>query len=161
MKIGDKVKMSERNPNHLENGVDAYAGMEGIVTDIYDDGAFSLNCGNSILVVPMNNAFKQQKKGVWIWLNGKHIFHKRIDTKPERSPKKMVSMVYTTKFNEMKKLIDIPDEIVKDLKKLAIDENKDLKNFIQDHLILLVRGEKKEQKTSTNVKSKRSGSNGA
>ena len=61
----------------------------------------------------------------------------------------------------MKKLIDIPDEIVKDLKKLAIDENKDLKNFIQDYLISLVRGEKKEQKTSTNVKSKRSRSNGA
>ena len=61
----------------------------------------------------------------------------------------------------MKKLIDIPDEIVKDLKKLAIDENKDLKNFIQDYLVLLVRGEKKEQKTSTNVKSKRSSSNGA
>lgn len=61
----------------------------------------------------------------------------------------------------MKKLIDIPDEIVKDLKKLAIDADKDLKNFIQDHLISLVRGEKKEQKTSTNVKSKRSGSNGA
>ena len=61
----------------------------------------------------------------------------------------------------MKKLIDIPDEIVKDLKKLAIDENKDLKNFIQDHLILLVRGEKKEQKTSTNVKSKQECSNGA
>lgn len=61
----------------------------------------------------------------------------------------------------MKKLIDIPDEIVKDLKKLAIDENKDLKNFIQDHLVLLVRGEKKEQKTSTKSQSKRSGSNGA
>lgn len=61
----------------------------------------------------------------------------------------------------MKKLIDIPDEIVKDLKKLAIDENKDLKNFIQDHLVLLVRGKKKEQKTSTNIKSKQSGSNGA
>jgi hypothetical protein len=61
----------------------------------------------------------------------------------------------------MKKLIDIPEEIVKDLKKLAIDENKDLKNFIQDHLTLLVRGQKKEQKTSTNAKSKRSGSNGA
>ena len=61
----------------------------------------------------------------------------------------------------MKKLIDIPDEIIKDLKKLAIYENKDLKNFIQDHLIFLVRGEKKEQKTSTNAKSKRSGSNGA
>lgn len=61
----------------------------------------------------------------------------------------------------MKKLIDIPEEIVKDLKKMAIDADKDLKNFIQDHLILLVRGEKKEQKTSTNVKSKRSGSNEA
>jgi hypothetical protein len=61
----------------------------------------------------------------------------------------------------MKKLIDIPDEIVKDLKKMAIDADKDLKNFIQDYLVLLVRGEKKEQKTSTNVKSKRSRSNGA
>jgi hypothetical protein len=61
----------------------------------------------------------------------------------------------------MRKNIDIPDEIVKDLKKMAIDVDKDLKNFIQDHLILLVRGEKKEQKTSTNVKSKRSSSNGA
>ena len=61
----------------------------------------------------------------------------------------------------MRKNIDITDEIVKDLKILAVKENKDLKNFIQDHLILLVRGKKKEQKTSTNVKSKRSGSNGA
>ena len=39
----------------------------------------------------------------------------------------------------MKKLIDIPNEIVKDLKKLAIDENKDLKNFIQDKLVELVK----------------------
>lgn len=61
----------------------------------------------------------------------------------------------------MKKLIDIPEEIVKDLKKMAIDADKDLKNFIQDNLVLLVRGEKKEQKTSTNVKSKRLRSNGA
>ena len=61
----------------------------------------------------------------------------------------------------MKKLIDIPDKILQDLKILAVKENKDLKNFIQDHLVLLVRGEKKEQKTSTNVKSKRSRSNGA
>jgi hypothetical protein len=52
----------------------------------------------------------------------------------------------------MRKNIDIPEEIVKDLKKMAIDADKDLKNFIQDQLVLLVRGEKKEQKTSTNVK---------
>jgi hypothetical protein len=61
----------------------------------------------------------------------------------------------------MRKNIDIPDEILQDLKILAVKENKDLKNFIQDHLILLVRGEKKEQKTSTKLQSKRSGSNGA
>jgi hypothetical protein len=61
----------------------------------------------------------------------------------------------------MRKNIDIPEEIVKDLKKMAIDADKDLKNFIQDQLVLLVRGQKKEQKTSTNVKSKRSRSNGA
>jgi hypothetical protein len=61
----------------------------------------------------------------------------------------------------MRKNIDIPDEILQDLKILAVKENKDLKNFIQDHLVLLVRGEKKEQKTPTNVKSKRSDSNGA
>ena len=61
----------------------------------------------------------------------------------------------------MRKNIDIPDDILKDLKKMAIDADKDLKNFIQDHLIFLVRREKKEQKTSANVKSKRSRSNGA
>jgi hypothetical protein len=61
----------------------------------------------------------------------------------------------------MRKNIDIPEEIVKDLKKMAIDADKDLKNFIQDHLILLVCGQKKEQKTSTNVKSKHECSNGA
>lgn len=54
----------------------------------------------------------------------------------------------------MKKLIDIPEDIVKDLKKMAIDADKDLKNFIQDHLVLIVCGQKKEHKTSTNVKSK-------
>jgi len=61
----------------------------------------------------------------------------------------------------MRKNIDIPDKILQDLKILAVKENKDLKSFIQDNLVLLVRREKKEQKTSTNVKSKRSGSNGS
>lgn len=38
----------------------------------------------------------------------------------------------------MRKNIDIPDEIVKGLKKMAIDADKDLKNFIQDKLVELV-----------------------
>ena len=82
MKIGDKVKMSDWNKS--SNGdINAYNGMKCIVTDIYDDGAFALNCGNSILVVPMQNPFGPVK-GVWIWLNNKHIFHKRIDNKVKK-----------------------------------------------------------------------------
>lgn len=88
MKKGDKVKMSKRNPNHLGFGVDAYADMEGIVSDIYEDGAFALDCGSSILIVTMNDNFKKPLKGVWIWLNGEEVFHKRI--KPNKSPKKWV-----------------------------------------------------------------------
>lgn len=42
----------------------------------------------------------------------------------------------------MKKIIDIPDEIVKDLKILAVNANKDLKNFIQDKLKALVKKQK-------------------
>jgi hypothetical protein len=44
----------------------------------------------------------------------------------------------------MRKLIDLPDDIVKELKKMAIDADKDLKNFIQDILIDLVRAGKKK-----------------
>lgn len=45
----------------------------------------------------------------------------------------------------MKKLIDIPDEILQDLKILAVKENRDLKNFIQDKLIDLVSDGRKKQ----------------
>lgn len=45
----------------------------------------------------------------------------------------------------MRKNIDIPEEIVQDLKILAVKANKDLKNFIQDHLVLLVEKSKKQQ----------------
>jgi hypothetical protein len=44
----------------------------------------------------------------------------------------------------MKKLIDIPDELLKDLKILAVKEGKDLKNFIQDNLKSLVEKSKRE-----------------
>jgi|TARA_B110000305_G_scaffold67524_1_gene75769 hypothetical protein len=39
----------------------------------------------------------------------------------------------------MKKLIDIPDEIVKPLKIMAVKKDRDLKNYIQDILIYHVR----------------------
>ena len=68
MKKGDKVKMSDRNQT-------AYDNMEGTVTDIFPDNAFALDCGTSILVVPMRN-YWQRLKGVWIYLNNELIFHK-------------------------------------------------------------------------------------
>ena len=42
----------------------------------------------------------------------------------------------------MRKLIDIPDEILKPLKVLAIKEETDLKNYIQDILVYHVKKEK-------------------
>lgn len=51
----------------------------------------------------------------------------------------------------MKKLIDIPEEIIQDLKILAVKENKDLKNFIQDKLIDLVSDGIKKNKKAINV----------
>lgn len=51
----------------------------------------------------------------------------------------------------MKKLIDIPEEILQDLKILAVKENKDLKNFIQDKLIDLVSEGRKKNKKAINV----------
>ena len=39
----------------------------------------------------------------------------------------------------MKKLIDIPEHAVKPLKKMAVDEGKDFKTFIQDKLVELIK----------------------
>lgn len=99
MKIGDKVKMSDKNPNHLGNDVDAYTGMEGIVENLYEDGAFVLNCGSSILVVPMRDAWKNWKSGVWIYLNDELVFHKSVKPKSERlTLKKILYNIYDFLF---------------------------------------------------------------
>jgi len=44
----------------------------------------------------------------------------------------------------MRKNIDIPDSIVKDLKKLAVDAERDLKNYIQDLLMMHVEDSKRK-----------------
>ena len=41
----------------------------------------------------------------------------------------------------MKKLIDMPDEIVKPLKIMDVHEDRDLKNYIQDVLVSHVKNE--------------------
>lgn len=52
----------------------------------------------------------------------------------------------------MKKIIDIPDGILQDLRIMAVKQNKDLKNFIQDHLRLLVHLDKSKEFPSKNEK---------
>ena len=42
------------------------------------------------------------------------------------------------KPKDLKKLIDIPQDIIKDLKKLAVDADKSLKSYIQDTLVEVV-----------------------
>ena len=51
----------------------------------------------------------------------------------------------------MKKIIDIPEEIKQDLQILAVKNDKDLKNFIQDVLIELVKTARKKNNTKTNA----------
>lgn len=66
-----------------------------------------------------------------------------------RSPKNkfaalLVYSVYTLYICLMKKLIDIPDDILVDLKILAAKANMPLKNFIQKVLTDLVKKSKKK-----------------
>jgi len=76
LKIGDTIKISNKNKNHSDNDVCAYANMCGVVTNIWEDNSFALCCGNSTLIVPMRNAFKKKIKGIWIYLNEELLFHK-------------------------------------------------------------------------------------
>jgi len=43
----------------------------------------------------------------------------------------------------MRKIIDIPDELLQDLKILAVKKNVSFKKFIEQHLVKLVRKSKK------------------
>lgn len=83
MQVGDIIIMSKSNKNHLGTDVCAYAGMTGIVKEIYPDNSFWIDCGNSTLIVPMHNT-----NGVYIWVNGEHIFHKKKKLPKTDSEKK-------------------------------------------------------------------------
>ena len=62
----------------------------------------------------------------------------------------------------MRKNIDLSDEAVKALSIQAIENGTNFKNYVEAKLEELSKeGKKNIKKTSTNVKSKQSGSNGA
>jgi hypothetical protein len=76
MKIGDEIVISDRNPNHLGYGVSGYARMKGILTEIWDDNGFAIDCGGCSLVVPM--VIYGKPKIYWIWVNGELKKHRGI-----------------------------------------------------------------------------------
>jgi len=71
LRIGDVVEMSTKNPNHLGYGVDAYAGMKGVVDEIFECGGFVLNCKDRILVVPT----KYGKIKKYLIVNGVEVLY--------------------------------------------------------------------------------------
>ena len=73
MKLGDKIEWSSKNLNHLRNDTCAYAGMSGIVDEIFEDGGFVIKGAQGTLIVPSNDYRKKRRKFVWIVLNGECI----------------------------------------------------------------------------------------
>jgi hypothetical protein len=68
MNIGDIIIMSNRNTGYFSWETFAYAGMKGIVENIWEDGSFCINCKTNILICPMKNSYKTNIDGYWIWL---------------------------------------------------------------------------------------------
>jgi hypothetical protein len=98
MNIGDIIIMSNRNTGYFSWETFAYAGMKGIVENIWEDGSFCINCKTNILICPMKNSYKTNIDGYWIWLNGKEVFHKRIDIIPATNPKKRFQWFIPKKY---------------------------------------------------------------
>ena len=74
MKIrnGDKVMISDRNPNHLGHGITAYAGWSGTVIELSNNGAFSIDCGGRILTIATTTKLLVENvAGNWVLIKHK------------------------------------------------------------------------------------------
>ena len=67
LNIGDHILYTDKNLNHLNSDVCAYAGTEGEIFDIWEDG-ISIFTGSSYLVVPLK--IKGRKKSVNVIYKG-------------------------------------------------------------------------------------------
>jgi len=72
IKNGDRVMVSERNPNHLGHGITAYAGWQGKVTELQDNGGFTLDCGDRSLVISKSKKLLLEDiNGSWVLIDHK------------------------------------------------------------------------------------------
>ena len=70
-KVGDKVMVSRRNPNHLGTNVSAYAGFSGIISEVFKDDSFCIFSGQSTLVVPL-----EKREKYYVFINGVEFYIK-------------------------------------------------------------------------------------
>lgn len=72
IKIGDKVMISDRNPNHLGFGITAYAGWEGIVENIGNCNNISIDCGSRTLHITKTiKLLVEDINGSWVLVKHK------------------------------------------------------------------------------------------
>lgn len=64
-------------------------------------------------------------------------------------------MVYTTKLNAMKKIIDINENTFKSLSHMAVEANTNLKSYIESVLVTHAGGGSKKENLKQNNKSKK------
>lgn len=86
MEIGDKIMISDTNPNHLGTGVSAYAGFEGELVEIYSDGGFCIRSDSAICVVPIRSAFGARNT-IDLYVNNKftvYKFNEHAESKPKK-----------------------------------------------------------------------------
>lgn len=70
--IGDKVMVSDRNPNHLGYGVTAYAGWQGRVTHMFDNGGLQMDCGTRTLIISRTTKMLVEDiSGSWVLVKHK------------------------------------------------------------------------------------------
>ena len=87
LKIGDEVVMLNNHSLYRES---AYFGYTGKVTDIWEDGSFSISNGRSHLVCPMTCHYGK-KKGYKLIVNGERVFQPNLSLKNKREVRKQKS----------------------------------------------------------------------
>ncbi len=70
--LGMKVNVSNRNNNHTGYGRCAFAGYNGTIDEIYDDGSFVIKSDTSNLVITNKNL----SNGYYLIIDNKEVFIK-------------------------------------------------------------------------------------
>ena len=76
LKVGDIVEYSRKNTTRFHEP-SAYAGMKGVIDEIFDNGGFCIYTGHSTLIVGM-----VKEKSVHLILNGQEVCYTKKPVEP-------------------------------------------------------------------------------